>query len=85
MGTFHAKYPLLQFPIDHVFVSDGFRVPELSRHTITGSDHFAVSTTIVDANPTIGTTPDPQTGNRSEAAEIISEGKADAEAQDVLQ
>lgn len=39
-STYHADYPLLRYPIDHVFVSPEFSVIELERGPHIGSDHF---------------------------------------------
>ncbi|REJ90838.1 MAG: hypothetical protein DWQ34_16605 [Planctomycetota bacterium] len=78
MGTFHAKYPLVRFPIDHVFLSDGLLISELTRHRITGSDHFGVIAGICVEAPSAGVTPEPEGDDRSEASEIVSEGKQQA-------
>ena len=47
LNTYHARYPFLRYPIDHVYVSCGFRLSELSRYKVTGSDHFAVLAALV--------------------------------------
>lgn len=39
-NTFNAKYPLLRFPLDHVFHSDDFTLIKLARLSSFGSDHF---------------------------------------------
>jgi endonuclease/exonuclease/phosphatase (EEP) superfamily protein YafD len=41
-STFNAKYPLLRWPLDHVFHSDHFRLLELRRLPYIGSDHFPI-------------------------------------------
>ncbi|MDY0039354.1 MAG: endonuclease/exonuclease/phosphatase family protein [Desulforhabdus sp.] len=41
-NTFHAKYPFIRFPLDHVFHSDHFKLIELERKSYFGSDHFPV-------------------------------------------
>ncbi len=41
-NTFHAGYPLLRWPLDHLFHSDHFTVSELRRLPAFGSDHFAL-------------------------------------------
>lgn len=41
-STYHARYPFLRYPLDHVFFSPGFRVVELRRLPYVGSDHFPV-------------------------------------------
>ena len=41
-STFHAEYPLLRWPLDHVFHSTDLTVVELKRLPYVGSDHFPV-------------------------------------------
>jgi endonuclease/exonuclease/phosphatase (EEP) superfamily protein YafD len=41
-STFHAKYPILRFPLDHIFVSPSFKLVELERMHKIGSDHFPI-------------------------------------------
>ena len=41
-STFHAKYPMMRWPLDHVFVSEHFRHEEMQRLGSFGSDHFPV-------------------------------------------
>jgi len=86
MGTFHSEYPLCRFPIDHVMLSGGFRVGNLSRKQIAGSDHFAVITTLELPSAhrsERGVEPAPQGNDIADAAELIEEGKEDAENRDV--
>jgi endonuclease/exonuclease/phosphatase (EEP) superfamily protein YafD len=45
-STFPVKYPLLHFPLDHVFHTDHFRLVELRRLKNVGSDHFPVYVTL---------------------------------------
>src|SRR5688500_1885186 len=40
--TFHAKIPLLRFPLDHLFHSNHFRLVDFRRLGYFGSDHFPV-------------------------------------------
>ncbi|MGJ8633942.1 MAG: endonuclease/exonuclease/phosphatase family protein [Luteolibacter sp.] len=42
--TFHASYAFMRWPLDHVFVSDHFRVRDLQRLPFIGSDHFPMFT-----------------------------------------
>ncbi|HZD40718.1 MAG TPA: endonuclease/exonuclease/phosphatase family protein [Terriglobales bacterium] len=39
-STFHAEYPFVRFPIDHVFHSEHFRLIDFRRLPYFGSDHF---------------------------------------------
>ncbi len=39
-NTFHADYPLLRWPLDHVFHSHDFTLIEIKREKSVGSDHF---------------------------------------------
>jgi len=41
-NTFHASYPLLRYPLDHIFVSTHFRLHRLERLPFFGSDHFPI-------------------------------------------
>jgi endonuclease/exonuclease/phosphatase (EEP) superfamily protein YafD len=41
-ATFNAKWPLIRFPLDHVFHSPHFRLLAFSRLARCGSDHFPV-------------------------------------------
>ncbi|MGK7392306.1 MAG: endonuclease/exonuclease/phosphatase family protein [Candidatus Cyclobacteriaceae bacterium M2_1C_046] len=39
-NTFHAKYPVFRWPLDHIFHSDHFELIKIQRLGPTGSDHF---------------------------------------------
>lgn len=41
-NTFHAKYPFLRFPLDHVFCSVEFKLNKLQRLENFSSDHFPI-------------------------------------------
>ena len=41
-NTFHAKYPFLRFPLDHVFCSTDFKLLSLKRLENFNSDHFPI-------------------------------------------
>ncbi|MDF1585949.1 endonuclease/exonuclease/phosphatase family protein [Marinimicrococcus flavescens] len=41
-STFHAGWPVLRWPLDHVFHSDRFTLRELHRLPAFGSDHFPI-------------------------------------------
>ncbi len=44
INTFHAKYPLLRWSLDHIFHSADFALIEMRRLPYIGSDHFPVYT-----------------------------------------
>ncbi|MGO1617593.1 MAG: endonuclease/exonuclease/phosphatase family protein [Oceanisphaera sp.] len=41
-NTFHAEHWFIRWPLDHLFHSEHFRVSQLQRLKLTGSDHFAL-------------------------------------------
>lgn len=41
-NTFHAKYLFLRWPLDHIFISEHFKLRELKVLPTIGSDHFPV-------------------------------------------
>lgn len=45
-NTFNAKYPLIRWPLDHLFHSTHFRVISIKRLTLEGSDHFSLLTSL---------------------------------------
>lgn len=45
-STFHARYPFLRWPLDHVFHDGRFTLVELRRLRSIGSDHFPVLITL---------------------------------------
>ncbi|MGM0857218.1 MAG: endonuclease/exonuclease/phosphatase family protein [Pseudomonadota bacterium] len=49
LSTYHAERPLWRYPIDHLFVSEGFHLIDLARVEVHGSDHFGISTTLTAA------------------------------------
>lgn len=49
-SSFHAKYPLLRWPLDHIFCSGHFRVHEMKRLNSIGSDHFPIFISLHLAN-----------------------------------
>lgn len=46
INTFHVKYPLLRWALDHIFHSACFTVVDIERMPSIGSDHFPVMTTL---------------------------------------
>ncbi|WP_111412100.1 endonuclease/exonuclease/phosphatase family protein [Billgrantia lactosivorans] len=45
-STFHARYPLLRWPLDHVFTSEHFTLKSLKVLPAFGSDHFPILATL---------------------------------------
>jgi len=41
-NTFHAKYPFLRFPLDHVFCTTDFKLIRIARLENFNSDHFPI-------------------------------------------
>lgn len=78
LTTYHADHPLFRYPIDHVFVSEGFAVSGMRRVAIPGSDHFGIVAEFV-LEDREGVAPDPNGDDREEAEEIVEEGIEDAE------
>jgi len=39
-STYHARYPIFRFPLDHIFHSNDFKLVNLTRLPSVGSDHF---------------------------------------------
>lgn len=77
LSTYHAEYPLWRYPIDHLFVSDGFHLIDLDRVKVQGSDHFGISTTLTEAIKDQGK-PEASAEDDQAAEEMVEEGAEDA-------
>ncbi len=68
-NTFHADYPFVRWPLDHLFHSVHFRVRELRRLPPFGSDHFALLSELefVHENEAAERAPNPDRDDRARA------------------
>jgi endonuclease/exonuclease/phosphatase (EEP) superfamily protein YafD len=80
-NTYHAQYPGLRFPIDHLYLSSTARVEWLKRWRPAGSDHFALAIAFC-VTGRVADLPEPVGGDREQAMEMISEGVQDARRSD---
>lgn len=76
-NTYNAHRPLLRYPLDHIFASEGFAIARFTRVRTPGSDHFAVLADMALADPR-GVDPEPSRGDRQRAREMTEEGFEDA-------
>ena len=78
-NTFHAKYPIFRWPLDHIFHSPHFRLVEIERVGSVNSDHFPIFIKLKyepegkTEQPAI----EPDEETHKEAAKTIREGKTD--------
>lgn len=82
LSTYHAERPLWRYPIDHLFVSDGFHLIDLDRVRVKGSDHFAITTTLTAARKDQAK-PEASKEEHQTAQELVEEGTEDASEHDV--
>lgn len=77
--TFHARYWLFRFPLDHLFYSTDLDVPVLKRLRPIGSDHFGMYYEVRTAQKKENTTnPSLSSSDRNKVQDIISEGMNNA-------
>jgi endonuclease/exonuclease/phosphatase (EEP) superfamily protein YafD len=76
-STFHARYPVLRWPLDHVFHTDTFTLIEMRRLGYYGSDHFPVLIELCLEREAelVQEAPAPEGNDREEARDKIEEGK----------
>lgn len=75
--TFNANWPLLRWPLDHVFFEPQFRLLHFSVEGHIGSDHFPVHVVLCHA-PDLAASqrrPDPEPADFERAREAIREGR----------
>lgn len=80
-STFNANYPLLRWPLDHVFHSDHFKLVEMERLPDDDSDHFPIFIRLSFApeNKYEQEEPNPDEDTYEEAIETIQEGVEEAQ------
>lgn len=74
-NTFHASYPFLRWPLDHLFHSDHFTLSHMQRLPSIGSDHFPLLTEVaykpVEGAPQHGIDADGE--DEEQADEIVND------------
>lgn len=80
-GTFHAKYPMFRWPLDHVFHDRSFTLGEMKRLGFFGSDHFPVLAELCLAreDAPLQQSPAADQEDIEETCEKIEEGKQGGE------
>ncbi len=75
--TFNARYPLLRWPLDHMFVTPHFAVQAVDRLEAIGSDHFPIlyraCLTVPAGQRLVPASAAPEV--RADASEEVSEGR----------
>jgi len=76
-ATFNANWPLMKWPLDHLFASDEWTLVEFRRLSDIGSDHFPILVELChQPHAAVVQEPDqPESGDREEAEEHIEEGR----------
>jgi endonuclease/exonuclease/phosphatase (EEP) superfamily protein YafD len=80
-NTFNAKYPLLRWPLDHIFHSNHFKLVEIERLPTIESDHFPIyiKLSFATENKFEQKEPKADSDTQKEATEAIQEGKQEAQ------
>jgi endonuclease/exonuclease/phosphatase (EEP) superfamily protein YafD len=79
-NTFHAKYPIFRWPLDHIFHSSHFKLIAIDRVASVNSDHFPMYIKLhyqpekKEEQPEVA----PDETTEKEAAKTIREGKKEA-------
>lgn len=76
-STFHANYPLMRWPLDHIFISEQFTLVQMQRLQAFGSDHFPILATFCyrPARADENDTPEADSEERRQAAETIAQAR----------
>jgi endonuclease/exonuclease/phosphatase (EEP) superfamily protein YafD len=82
--TFNAKYPLLRWPLDHLFVSPHWEIAALDRLGDIHSDHFPIlfRLCLTDRAGARKVAPDAPAATEEDASEELVEGKAEKREED---
>ncbi|NIC06020.1 endonuclease/exonuclease/phosphatase family protein [Billgrantia bachuensis] len=77
-STFHARYPLLRWPLDHIFTSEHFTLKRLERLPGFGSDHFPILATLCfrPSRSDEHDNPEADDGERAWARQTIREARS---------
>lgn len=77
-STFHAGYPMLRWPLDHIFHEASFVLVRLARLQSIGSDHFPVFAELQYQPRAVSQqeAPEADQSDHEEAKEMIAEGRA---------
>ena len=79
-ATFNAKWPLLRWPLDHVFFEESFRLLEIAVMDDIGSDHFPFYVALCHdpAGADVQEKPRPEPSDKEAAEETIEKGRKKA-------
>lgn len=79
-STFNANYPMLRWPLDHVFHSDHFKLVQIERLPYINSDHFPIyiKLSFAPENEYEQEEPEADEDTHEEAIETIQEGVEEA-------
>lgn len=79
-NTFNAHYPLLRWPLDHIFHSDHFKLVDIERLPSIKSDHFPIYIKLSFSPENVYEQAEPEADEdtQQEAAQTIQEGKQEA-------
>ncbi|MGP9798130.1 endonuclease/exonuclease/phosphatase family protein [Halomonas sp. 86] len=78
-STFHAKNPLLRWPLDHIFVTNHFTLVNMQRLDAFGSDHFPILATLCyqPSRQNEQERPEADSEEHQQASETIQKGKTE--------
>lgn len=80
-ATFNADWPLLKWPVDHVFFEESFRLLEISVKGDIESDHFPFFVALCHAPAAVDVQdqPQPEPSDLEAAEEMIEEGREEGQ------